>query len=127
MEWLERLGYAHGDLRPANILLDAEENIKVANLDSTVRLGEQLLVASAPFCKLEGDYEPPIASAVSEQYAVGSCIYNIRTPFKLFHDIAMPVRVRKLINNEFSPHQTIISSATSFSDVGMGVTCPYGN
>lgn len=38
MEWLERLGYAHGDLRPANILLDAGDMIKVGDFDSTVRI-----------------------------------------------------------------------------------------
>ena len=101
MEWLERLGYAHGDLRPANILLDIEDTTKVGDFDSTVRLGEQVLVTTAPFCKLEGDYEATIAGAISEQYAVGSCIYNIRTRFEPFHDVAGPVMVRKLMNNEF--------------------------
>lgn len=103
MEWLERLGYAHGDLRPANILLDARDMIKVADFDSTVRIGEPLLVATAPFCKLEGDYKTPLAGAVSEQYAVGSCIYNIRTGHEPFHDIDGPLMVRKLMNNEFPP------------------------
>ena len=103
MEWLERLGYAHGDLRPANILLDAGEMIKVGDFDSTVRIGEQLLVTTAPFCKLGTDYEAPLAGAVSEQYAVGSCIYNIRTGHEPFHDFDGPVMVRKLMNNEFPP------------------------
>lgn len=103
MEWLELLGYAHGDLRPANILLDAGDMIKVGDFDSTVRIGEQLLVTTAPFCKLEADYEAPLAGAVSEQYAVGSCIYNIRTGHEPFHDIDGPVMVRKLMNNEFPP------------------------
>ncbi|KAL9101041.1 MAG: hypothetical protein Q9163_003656 [Psora crenata] len=103
VEWLERLGYAHGDLRPANILLDAADTIKVGDFDSTVRFGEQLLVTTVPFCKLEGDYEAPVAGAVTEQYAVGSCIYNIRTGFEPYHDIDGPVMVRKLMKNEFPP------------------------
>ena len=101
MEWLERLGYVHGDLRPANILLDARDALKVGDFDSTVKLGEQLLVTTAPFCKLKADYEAPLAGPVSEQYAVGSCIYNIRTGHEPFHDIDGPVMVRKLMNNEF--------------------------
>ena len=116
VEWLERLGYAHGDLRPANILLDAEDTIKLGDFDSTVELGERLLVTTAPFCKLEGDYEAPIASPVSEQYAVGSCIYNIRTGFEPLHDIAGPVMVRKLMNNEFPP----TSDDYLFGDIILG-------
>lgn len=116
VEWLERLGYAHGDLRPANILLDAEDTIKVCDFDSTVRFGEQLLVAGAPFCKLEGDYEAPIAGTISEQYSIGSRIYNIRTGSEPFHDIPGPVMVRNLMNNEFPP----MSADHLFGDITLG-------
>lgn len=70
IEWLEHLGYTHGDLRPANILLDAEDTIKVGDFDYTVRTGEPHLVTTAPLCKLEDDFEAPLAGAISEQYAV---------------------------------------------------------
>lgn len=101
MEQLEGLSYTYGDLRLANILLDTDKSIKVGDFDLTVRLSEQLLVISALFYKLEGDYEALIASAISKQYAVGSCIYNIRTRFELFYDLPGLLIVRKLINNEF--------------------------
>lgn len=113
MEWLGRLGYAHVNLRPANVLLDAGDTIKFGDSDSTVRIGEPLLVATAPFCRLEGDYEARLAGAVSEQYAAGSCIYNIRTGHEPFHGIDGPVMVRKLVNNEF--HTT--SNDGIFGDV----------
>ena len=103
MEWLESLGYAHGDMRPANVLLDAAETIKVGDFDSTVKIGEPLLVTPVPFCKLTDDYEAPLASAISEQYAIGSCIYNIRTGHQPFYELDGPAMVRKLMKNEFPP------------------------
>lgn len=101
LAWLERLGYVHGDLRPANIFLDVEENIRLGDFDATVKVGEQLRVASEPFCKLNEDYEPPLAGPDTEQFSLGSCIYNIRFGRKPHHDLDPPTRVRKLMMNDF--------------------------
>lgn len=101
LAWLERLGYVHGDLRPANIFLDGMENIRLGDFDATVRAGEQLMVASEPFCKLNEDYELPPAGPDTEQFSLGSCIYNIRFGHKPHHDLDAPVRVRKLMVNQF--------------------------
>lgn len=101
LAWLERLGYVHGDLRPANIFLDVMENIQLGDFDATVRAGEQLMVASEPFCKLNEDYELPLAGPDTEQFSLGSCIYNIRFGHKPHHDLDASVRVRKLMMNEF--------------------------
>lgn len=99
--WLEELGYAHGDLRPANILLTMEDDIRLADFDASVRTGEQLLVASEPFCKLNEDFEPPNAGSVSEQFALASCIYTIRFGHIPFHELDAPNRVQMLIKSEF--------------------------
>lgn len=99
--WLEDLGYAHGDLRPANILLDDSENIKLADFDSTVKQGERLLVASEPFCKLNEDYELGLAGPTSEQFALGSLFYTIRFGHEPYHNLEASTRVSKLIKNEF--------------------------
>jgi serine/threonine protein kinase len=40
--WLETLGYAHGDLRPQNILLDQSSNIVVTDSNATVKRGAEL-------------------------------------------------------------------------------------
>ncbi|KAL1856289.1 hypothetical protein VTK73DRAFT_8410 [Phialemonium thermophilum] len=48
--WLERQEFVHADLRPANILLDADENIQLGSFDATVKQSQKLLVASKPFC-----------------------------------------------------------------------------
>ena len=80
--WLESLGYVHGDLRPANIFLDSVDDIRLGDFDSTVKRGEQLKVASEPFCKVNEDYELPIGGPISEQFSLGSCIYTIRNGHK---------------------------------------------
>ena len=90
-------------MRPGNILLDAADTIKLGDFDATVKTGEELLVTAPPFCKLNEDYEAPLAGAISEQYALGSCIYTIRTGHEPFHDVDGPVMVRKLMNNDIPP------------------------
>lgn len=100
--WLEKLlGYVHGDLRPENILLMAEDDVRVADFDSSVRIGEELLVASEPFCKLNEGFELPNAGPVSEQFSLASCIYTIRMGHLPHHELDAPDRITKLIKNEF--------------------------
>ena len=99
--WLEGLGYAHGDLRPTNALLDFEENIKLSDFDATVRFGEQLLVATEPFCRVNKSFEPPIATPVTEHFALGGCIYTIQYCKQPFAELEAPLRVRMLRDGEF--------------------------
>ncbi|KAF1921460.1 kinase-like domain-containing protein [Ampelomyces quisqualis] len=101
LAWIEHLGYAHGDLRPANIFLGSMEEVRLGDFDATVKRGEQLVVASEPFCKMDEDFEPPLAGPLSEQFSLASCIYTIRFGHKPFHDIEAPIRVRRLIMNQF--------------------------
>ncbi|KAK8048250.1 protein kinase domain-containing protein [Apiospora phragmitis] len=103
LSWIEGLGHVHGDLRPANILLTADDDIRVADFDASVKTGERLIVASEPFCKLDGDFELPHASPISEQFALASCIYTVRFGHIPLRELDAPSRVQKLINNEFPP------------------------
>ena len=99
--WPESLSLVHLDLRPANILLDVKDNIKVGEFDATVKSWEELVVASEPFCKLDEDFEPPLGGPVSEQFSLGSFIYTLRFRYIPFHNLNIPNMVRKLIINEF--------------------------
>ncbi|KAI1187388.1 kinase-like protein [Nemania serpens] len=101
--WLEKIGLVHGDLRPANLLLDAGDTVQLCDFDAAVKIGEQLLVASEPYCKLNHNFELPRAGPVSEQFALGSCFYAIRFGNKPFHELDPPDRIRKLMRSEFPP------------------------
>jgi serine/threonine protein kinase len=101
LAWIEDLGYAHGDLRPANIFLSAMEDVRLGDFDATVKKGEQLLVASEPFCKLDENYDTPLAGPLSEQFSLASCIFTIRFGHIPFHTVKPHVRVRNLIMGLF--------------------------
>lgn len=101
LSWLEELGRVHGDLRPSNILLTGDDNVRLADFDASVKIGEQLLVASEPFCKLDKQFKPPNAGPISEQYALASCIYTIRFGHIPLSELDAPDRVRSFINNKY--------------------------
>ena len=79
--YLEELGYIHGDLRPANILLTKEDHVKLCDFDATVRPGERLRTATPGFSQVSDlkTFQPCIASCSSEQLAIGSCVFAIGT------------------------------------------------
>jgi serine/threonine protein kinase len=102
--WLEKLGYAHGDLRPENILIDKFGDIKVADFDATVTIGSELSVATAPFCKVDEGFETPLAGAETEQFSLGSCIYNIRFGVPPYSDLGLECPVwRKMLAHRGYP------------------------
>ncbi|KAG6207498.1 hypothetical protein E4U35_000907 [Claviceps purpurea] len=101
LSWIEGLGFVHGDLRPANILLTANENIRLADFDTSVKIGEELEAASEPFVKRNKGRKIPSAGPITEQFALGSCIYTIRFGHIPLDGLDPPDRIQKLMNNEF--------------------------
>lgn len=101
--WLEKLGYAHGDLRPANILVDKFDDIRIADFDATVTFGSELQAATLPFCKVDKDFETPLAGPESEQFALGSIIYNIRYGIAPLSDLELesPVWSKMFAHGEY--------------------------
>jgi len=80
--WLEGLDYFHGHLRPRNIPLDATGNDKICDFGNMTRRGQEYPGATDPFNRSI----PAHAGPVGEQFAIGSCIYNIRTGHEpLYH------------------------------------------
>lgn len=57
--WLEQLDYFHGDMRPANILLDVAGNVMLCDFGNATRRGEELPGATDPFYRLLPGMEKP--------------------------------------------------------------------
>lgn len=116
--WLETLELVHGDLRPANILLDQEDHVKLADFDCMAKMGSINPGGVVPWIRLRGpeadrlegtfgDYD-----ACSEQFAFGSIINNLITGVELYEELG-PEALDLLKNLKFpkmedSPLATLV-------------------
>ncbi|KAI9814090.1 MAG: hypothetical protein M1832_005978 [Thelocarpon impressellum] len=101
--WLETFDLFHGDMRPSNILLDPADHVKLCDFDCTTRRGEELPAASWPFYRVKGKSEALVAGPASEQFAMASCIYTIRTGREPLCEFPGPEIVQRLIKGAFPP------------------------
>ncbi|KPM42299.1 hypothetical protein AK830_g4279 [Neonectria ditissima] len=91
--WLESLGLVHGDLRPANILLDDTDCLKLADFDCLVAIGSRNMGNAPPWARIQGAEAGPqrgtfgMYGATSEQFTFGSILYNLTRGFELYEDI----------------------------------------
>jgi serine/threonine protein kinase len=53
--WLESLRYAHGDIRPLNLLLDSKDHLKLADFDNTAIVSTTSEVGIAPYARVLGN------------------------------------------------------------------------
>ncbi|OAR00393.1 hypothetical protein LLEC1_06871 [Akanthomyces lecanii] len=87
--WLESLGLAHGDLRPANLLLDQHDHVKLADFDSAAKMGSMNPGNGAPWVRLrecDGGGSFGFYDACSEQFAFASILHNLTTGIELYED-----------------------------------------
>jgi atypical protein kinase C zeta type len=90
--WLESLGLVHGDLRPANILLDPKDHLKLVDFDSIAEIGSKHLGNSPPWSRQlgpeagrhQGTYG--LYGATSEQFTFGSILYTLTRGFEPYED-----------------------------------------
>ncbi|KAJ9614745.1 hypothetical protein H2204_014481 [Knufia peltigerae] len=54
----QSLGLAHGDLRPSNLLLDAQDHLKLADSGNTQAVGTNVELGTAPYARVFGDDAP---------------------------------------------------------------------
>lgn len=80
---LERIGLCHGDIRPANMLLDVKFNLKLCDFDRTTKTGEDIAVLTEPFGRLLKKDEGPNAGTYgkagvrTDTFAIGSVYYTL--------------------------------------------------
>jgi len=81
--WLESLGLAYGDIRPPNLLLDAEDHLKLADFDNTAKIGEEVEVGTAPYARVLGTEAGEdrgrfgFLGARTKQFSIGSVYYYL--------------------------------------------------
>ncbi|KAF7502029.1 hypothetical protein GJ744_009008 [Endocarpon pusillum] len=81
---LERIGLIHGDIRPGNMLLDVDWNLKLSDLDRGMKTGQDIAVLTEPYGRLlnaeedgEGAGTYGTAGARTETFAIGSVYYTL--------------------------------------------------
>ena len=80
---LEERGLTHGDIRPANMLLNSDWNLKLSDMDRAIKVGEEIAVITEPFGRLlgkedgEGADSYGNAGARTERFTVGSVYYAL--------------------------------------------------
>jgi serine/threonine protein kinase len=83
ISYLETLNLAHGDLCPANILLDVEDHTKLADFDQTSQFGTVRHCVGGPFCHsqlsilVEKERDWDHHDACSGQFAFRSVLYTV--------------------------------------------------
>lgn len=101
---LERIGYAHGDINPQNILLDAHDKVRLIDFDHAPKTGDSLDVGYEPYVR---QHRGPagglfgIAGPATEQFALGSVFWYITRDHELYSDMEGPEQVDLLLDGKF--------------------------
>ncbi|KAI4271094.1 MAG: hypothetical protein LQ337_006253 [Flavoplaca oasis] len=79
ISWLEQLSIHHGDVRPPNIFLERNRNVKLCGFENACSFGDFVRVTNPPYYTRSQDGGFKIAKAGSDQGAIGCCAYFILT------------------------------------------------
>ncbi|KAK8147129.1 hypothetical protein G3M48_002118 [Beauveria asiatica] len=82
LAWLESLGLVQGDLRPANLLLDRDDHLKLVDFDSCAKIGDRDPGLPPPWSSPKHKFY----GAGTEQFAFGSILYNMTRGLEPYED-----------------------------------------
>jgi hypothetical protein len=89
-------GYAHDDPNLRNILFDSEDNLPLADLDLSLKAGEDLDVGEEPYIRGtkvgESGGSNGVAGPITEQLAFGPIFWFTTRCTKIYHDAENPER-----------------------------------
>ncbi|THW21189.1 hypothetical protein D6C86_07662 [Aureobasidium pullulans] len=101
--WLEKIGYAHGDLRLDDIPIDVNKDVKIADFDATVEIGSELLAGALPLGKRGRSRQLSTGWPGDRAGFVGSCICNIRYGHPPYAERESPVWFEYMSYQRYPP------------------------
>lgn len=101
---LEALGYAHGDINPRNILLDAHDQVKLIDFDHAFTIGHGLDVGYEPYVRQHREMLAGVfgaAGPATEQFTLGSVFWYMTRGSELYAELPGPEQVDRLLDGIF--------------------------
>lgn len=88
---VEAIGWSHGDISPANILVDDDDDITLIDFDEACEIGEPLSGGCEPYIRQirgpDGSCGHGIAGPASEQFALGSVFWYMLRGSELYSEL----------------------------------------
>jgi serine/threonine protein kinase len=103
--YLESFGLAHGDIKPANVLVDDQDQLKLIDLDHAKPIGSDVEVGDDPYVRVHKVGEPGgcygVAGPETEHFALASVFWYITRGTELYSELQGYDVVDRLADRQF--------------------------